>query len=37
MTPRETIALLDTIHVKGIFGYLVKINLNSSCAKTEII
>ena len=27
--------LLDSIHIKGFFGYLVKITLNSSSKKTE--
>ena len=35
MAPRKTIPLLDTIHIKCFFGYLVKIILNSSCAKKK--
>ena len=35
MTPSETIPLLDTIHIKCFFGYLVKIVLNSSFVKKK--
>ena len=37
MTPRETIPLLDTTHIKVFFGNLIKIILNSSCVKKERI
>ena len=30
-------SFLDTLHVKGFFGYLVKIILNYSCVKKERI
>ena len=35
MTTRETALLLDTIHIKDFFRYLVKILLNFSSVKTE--